>query len=59
MTVEELRETAHRLLERDTATQGIEPVCRDLALLAAVAALMRPIPKRTQRPEGGDAHGAT
>jgi hypothetical protein len=42
-----LRETARRLLERDTAEQGIAPVLDDPALLAAVAALLRPVPEWT------------
>jgi hypothetical protein len=45
----DLRATARRLLERDAAEQGIAPVLEDPALLAAVAALMRPVPDR----EGG------
>jgi hypothetical protein len=46
----DLRATARRLLERDAAEQGIAPVCDDPTTLAAVAAVMRPIPVR----EGGD-----
>lgn len=49
MTPEELREVARRLLERDAAEQGIEPVCNDPAILAAVSHLMRPIPERWSR----------
>jgi hypothetical protein len=59
MTAEELRETARRLLERDGAAQGVEPVVTDPAVLAEVAALLRPIPKRIRQPEGGEADGAT
>ena len=59
MNVEELRETARRLLERDCAAQGIEAVVTDLKELAVVAALLRPAPNRIQRPEGGDGHEAT
>jgi hypothetical protein len=59
MTAEELRETARRLLERDCTAQGIEPLVTDPAELAVVAALLRPIPNRTQRPEGGEAGDAT
>jgi hypothetical protein len=59
MTAEELRETARRLLERDTAAQGIEAVVTDPEELAVVAALLRPMPKRTRRPEGGEADHAT
>jgi hypothetical protein len=52
MTAEaELREMARRLLERDAAEQGIAPVLDDPGLLAAVAALMRPVPVR-EREEG-------
>lgn len=54
MTVEELRETARRLLARDSAAQGIEAVVTDPEELAAVAALMRPV---AQRSEGGEADG--
>jgi hypothetical protein len=42
----DLRETARRLLDRDAAEQGIPAVLEDSALLAAVAALMRPVPGR-------------
>jgi hypothetical protein len=59
MTVEELRETARRLLERDCAAQGIEPVVTDPAELAEVAVLLRPIPTRTQRPGGDRRESAT
>jgi hypothetical protein len=55
MTVEELRETARRLLERDCAAQGIETVVSDPTLLAEVAILLRPLYKRTRQPEGGEA----
>ena len=58
MTREELRETARRLLERDCAGQGIEPVVTDPAELATVAVLLRPAPKWLRRPEGGEADGA-
>jgi hypothetical protein len=51
MTTEELRETARRLLERDCAAQGIEPVVTDPVMLAEVVVLLRPIPTRGQRPE--------
>jgi hypothetical protein len=59
MTVEELRETARRLLERDCSAQGIEAVVTDPEELAVVAALLRPMPKRTWRSEGGEADHAT
>jgi hypothetical protein len=52
VTVEELREMARRLLERDCAEQGIEPVCADPALLVEVAALLRPMP-HSPAPEAG------
>lgn len=55
MTTEELRETARRLLERDCAAQGIEPLITDPALLAEVAVLLRPVPRRLQRSEEGEA----
>jgi hypothetical protein len=55
MTIEELRETARRLLARDCAAQGVEPVCTDPEELAVVAALMRP---HHHRLEGGEADGA-
>jgi hypothetical protein len=42
----DLRATARRLLERDAAEQGIPAVLDDPALLAAVAALLRPVPDR-------------
>lgn len=58
MTVEELRETARRLLERDCAAQGIETVCTDPAMLAEVAVLLRPTRKRTWESEGGEADEA-
>jgi hypothetical protein len=54
MTVEELRETARRLVERDCAAQGVEVVVTDPEELAAVAALLRPL---ALRPEGGDRRG--
>jgi hypothetical protein len=56
MTAEELREQARRLLERDCAGQGIEPVVTDPAELATVAALMRPLARWS---EGGEADGPT
>jgi hypothetical protein len=55
MTVEELRETARLLLERDCAAQGIEPVVTDPALLAEVAVLLRPTRMRTWDSEDGEA----
>jgi hypothetical protein len=59
MNVEELRETARRLLERDCAAQGIEAVVTDPEELAVVAALLRPTAKRSRRSEGCDGHEAT
>jgi hypothetical protein len=59
MTTEELREVARRLLERDCAEQGIEAVVTDPEELAAVAVLLRPIPRRTQRPRGDRRDPAT
>jgi hypothetical protein len=48
MTPGELRELARRLMVRDAAAQGIEPVCADPAMLAAVAAMMRPAPSERE-----------
>jgi hypothetical protein len=59
MTAGELRQTARRLLERDAAAQGIEPIVTDPTQLAEVAILLCPVPKRLQRPEGGGGHEAT
>jgi hypothetical protein len=59
MNVEELSETARRLLERDCAAQGIEPVVTDAEELAVVAALMRPTRLEGRQVEGGDRRGAT
>jgi hypothetical protein len=59
MTVEELRETARRVLERDCSAQRIEAVVTDPEELAVVAALLRPTPKRTRRSEVGEADDAT
>ena len=59
MTAEELRKQARRLLERDCTAQGVEAVVTDPEELAVVAALLRPTPNRTLRPEGGDGHEAT
>jgi hypothetical protein len=59
VTVEELRQTARRLLERDCTAQDIEPVVTDPEELAVVAALLRPMPERTRRSEGGEADDAT
>jgi hypothetical protein len=55
VTVEELRETARRLLERDCAAQGIEAVVTDPAVLAEVAGLLHPTRRRTWESEGGEA----
>jgi hypothetical protein len=54
---EELRETARRLLERDCAAQGIEAIVTDPAVLAEVAALLRPVTKVDPPAGGGDSRG--
>jgi hypothetical protein len=59
MTPDELREVARRLLERDCAAQGIEPIVTDPEELAVIATLLRPVRKRTRRSGGGEADGAT